>query len=291
MLFGRRKPGFAEPIETNGETAETVLKAVQDTEKAARKKPKSDTFDLERATEIARKTIENAGSMDVARAEMLAGVPEAPEASEVSEASKSAPAKTELFAYLAAQPERLDEFAEMETISEPPAPALTPAQQLAGYIRERSKCAQITPYQLLQEELPDCDALLAQLAEAEDCTDIVTRQGASDVFYYSTQNMSNNYAMIASLIADKNIPVTIAQMTRFNAKTYPSATPLSYFTRSPYFFPMQALETAWQSMQQQEEFADIEMLQNNENTPFFFSTLHLSRRYATAISNVDLYCD
>ncbi len=294
MLFGRRKPGFTDSIDVEGTDAEAVLLAVQETEKAARKKPKADTFDLDRATEIARKTLETAGSMDVARAEMLAGEPEpaAPAAqSEAAVAEDAATEKPDLLAFLAEQPERANEFADQPTVTEPPAPELSPAQKLAGYIRDRSAHAAITPYQLLQAEVEDCDALIAQFATEEGCDDIVTRQGTSDLFYYSNKVMSNNYAMIASFIADKNIGVTIAEMTRFNAKTYPSATPVSYFTRSPYFFSVEEIEAAWQSMQGQEVFADIEMLVNNENTPFFFSTTHLSRRYATAISNVDLYCD
>ncbi len=297
MLFGRRKPGFTDSIEVEGTDAEAVLLAVQDTEKVARKKPKADTFDLDRATEIARKTLETSGSMDVARAEMLAGAPEAPAADAAQGetavvAGKSATTeKPELLAFLASQPERANEFADQPTVTAPPEPELSPAQQLAGYIRERSTCAEITPYQMLLAEVEDCDALIAQFATEEGCGDIVTRQGTSDLFYYSSKTMSNNYAMIATYIADKNIGVTIAEMTRFNAKTYPSATPVSYFTRSPYFFKKEEIEAEWQMMQGQEMFADIEMLRNNENTPFFFSTNHLSRRYATALSDVDLYCD
>ena len=62
----------------------------------------------------------------------------------------------------------------------------------------------------------------------------LSRAGAKDTYYYSSANMSDNYAMIAQLIEDKDLCVMVAEMVRFNARVYPSATPLQYFRRSPY---------------------------------------------------------
>ncbi len=39
------------------------------------------------------------------------------------------------------------------------------------------------------------------------------------------------------------------------------------------------------------EYADIEELTNNQNERFLFSTQHLTRRYAKAISDVDEWTD
>ena len=44
-------------------------------------------------------------------------------------------------------------------------------------------------------------------------------------------------------------------------------------------------------MQGKPEYADIEELTNNQNERFLFSTKHLTRRYAKAISDVDEFCD
>ena len=78
---------------------------------------------------------------------------------------------------------------------------------------------------------------------------------------------------------------------RFNARVYPSATPLRYFRRSPYDLTQEAIEQTWQSMQGKPEYADIEELTNNQNERFLFSTQHLTRRYAKAISDVDEWTD
>jgi len=103
--------------------------------------------------------------------------------------------------------------------------------------------------------------------------------------------MSDNYAMIAQLIEDKDLCVMFAEMVRFNARIYPSATPLKYFQRSPYGLAPEVIEQTWESMQGKPEYADIEELTNNQNERFLFSTKYLTRRYAKAISDVDEFCD
>ena len=139
--------------------------------------------------------------------------------------------------------------------------------------------------------MENADALLAQMPEDPQCADIVSRTGAKDTYYYSSANMSDNYAMIAQLIEDKDLCVMVAEMVRFNARVYPSATPLKYFQRSPYGLAPEVIEQTWQSMQGKPEYSDIEELTNNENERFLFSTKHLTRRYAKAISDVDEFCD
>ena len=101
-------------------------------------------------------------------------------------------------------------------------------------VKGAAAAALITPHALLLEKVENADELLAQMPTDPQCTDIVTRAGAKDTYYYSNANMSDNYAMIAQLIEDKDLCVMFAEMVRFNARIYPSATPLKYFQRSPY---------------------------------------------------------
>ena len=201
-------------------------------------------------------------------------------------------AKPQLLDFLAGEPEaENDPFADQPTKTAPELPELTPAQELAGYIRARSAAALLTPHALLLTEVENADELLAQMPADPQCTDIVTRAGAKDTYYYSNANMSDNYAMIAQLIEDKDLCVMFAEMVRFNARIYPSATPLKYFQRSPYGLAPEEIEQTWKTMQGRLEFADIEELTNNQNERFLFSTKHLTRRYAKAISDVDDFCD
>ena len=298
MLFGRRKPGYTTTVDGSVDPEQAVLE-LQKAELAAKKKPKAEVFDLDAASETARRLKETGSTFDGSAAKTGEDVIAAVEretaelaAKQAAEAAQPDAAKPELLDFLAGEPEaENDPFADQPTKTAPELPQLTPAQELAGYIRARSAAALLTPHALLLEEVENADELLAQMPADPQCTDIVTRAGAKDTYYYSNANMSDNYAMIAQLIEDKDLCVMFAEMVRFNARIYPSATPLRYFQRSPYGLAPEVIEQTWKAMQENPAYADIEELTNNQNERFLFSTKHLTRRYAKAISDVDEFCD
>ena len=290
MLFGRRKPGYTTTVDSSVDPEQAVLD-LQKAELAAKKKPKAEVFDIDAASETARRLKETGSSFDGSAAKTgedviaaveretaeLAAMQAAGAAPESAETVQEEAAKPQLLDFLAGEPEaENDPFADQPTKTAPVLPELPPAQAL------------ITPHALLVSEVENADELLAQMPQDPQCEDIVVRAGAKDTYYYSNANMSDNYAMIAQLIEDKDLCVMFAEMVRFNARVYPSATPLKYFQRSPYGL---APEETWKTMQGRPEFADIEELTNNQNERFLFSTQHLTRRYAKAISDVDDFCD
>ena len=307
MLFGRRKPGYTTTVD--GSDPEQVVLDLQKAEMAAKKKPKSEVFDMDAASETARRLKETGSVFDGSAAKTGEDVIAAVEketaalaakqaaasdatAASTPEAAAENPAGQDLLDFLAAAPEATnDPFADQPTVTAPELPQLTPAQELAGYIRSRSASALVTPHALLVSEVENADELLAQMPEDPQCQDIVSRKGAKDIYYYSNANMSDNYAMIAQLIEDKDLCTMVSEMVRFNARIYPSATPMRYFRRSPYNLSQEEVEQTWQAMQARPEYADIEELTNNQNERFLFSTKYLTRRYAKAISDVDDYCD
>lgn len=298
MLFGRRKPGYTTTVDGSADPEQAVLE-LQKAELAAKKKPKAEVFDIDAASETARRLKETGSTFDGSAAKAGEDVMAVVEretaelaAKQAAEAAQADAAKPELLDFLAAEPEaENDPFADQPTKTAPELPELTPAQELAGYIRARSAAALLTPHALLLTEVENADELLAQMPTDPQCEDITTRKGAKDTYYYSNANMSDNYAMIAQLIEDKDLCVMFAEMVRFNARIYPSATPLKYFQRSPYGLAPEVIEQTWESMQGKPEYADIEELTNNQNERFLFSTKHLTRRYAKAISDVDEFCD
>ena len=300
MLFGRRKPGYTTTVDGSADPEQAVLD-LQKAELAAKKKPKAEVFDIDAASETARRLKETGSTFDGSAAktgeDVIAAVERETAELAAKQAAEAAPeaadaAKPELLDFLAAEPEaENDPFADQPTKTAPELPELTPAQELAGYIRSRSAAALLTPHALLLTEVENADELLAQMPADPQCEDITTRKGAKDTYYYSNANMSDNYAMIAQLIEDKDLCVMFAEMVRFNARIYPSATPLKYFQRSPYGLAPEVIEQTWKSMQGKPEYADIEELTNNQNERFLFSTKHLTRRYAKAISDVDEFCD
>ena len=312
MLFGRRKPGYTTTVDGAADPEQVVLD-LQKAEMAAKKKPKAEVFSIDAASETARRLKETGSTFDgsaakagedvmavveretselAAKQQAAEAAPEAAEAPAVPEGTDAADAKPELLDFLAAAPDaENDPYADQPTKTAPELPELTPAQQLAGYIRSRSAAALVTAHAQLTSEVENADELLAQMPQDPQCEDIVSRTGAKDTYYYSSTNMSDNYAMIAQLIEDRDLCVMFAEMVRFNARIYPSATPLRYFQRSPYGLAPDEIEQTWKTMQGRPEFADIEELTNNQNERFLFSTQYLTRRYAKAISDVDEFCD
>lgn len=312
MLFGRRKPGYTTTVDGAADPEQVVLD-LQKAEMAAKKKPKAEVFSIDAASETARRLKETGSTFDgsaakagedvmavveretselAAKQQAAESAPEAVEAPAVPEGTDAADAKPELLDFLAAAPDaENDPYADQPTKTAPELPELTPAQQLAGYIRSRSAAALVTAHAQLTSEVENADELLAQMPQDPQCEDIVSRTGAKDTYYYSSANMSDNYAMIAQLIEDRDLCVMFAEMVRFNARIYPSATPLRYFQRSPYGLAPDEIEQTWKTMQGRPEFADIEELTNNQNERFLFSTQYLTRRYAKAISDVDEFCD
>ena len=312
MLFGRRKPGYTTTVDGAADPEQVVLN-LQKAEMAAKKKPKAEVFSIDAASETARRLKETGSTFDgsaakagedvmavveretselAAKQQAAKAAPEAAEAPAVPEGTDAADAKPELLDFLAAAPDaENDPYADQPTKTAPELPELTPAQQLAGYIRSRSAAALVTAHAQLTSEVENADELLAQMPQDPQCEDIVSRTGAKDTYYYSSANMSDNYAMIAQLIEDRDLCVMFAEMVRFNARIYPSATPLRYFQRSPYGLAPDEIEQTWKTMQGRPEFADIEELTNNQNERFLFSTQYLTRRYAKAISDVDEFCD
>ena len=312
MLFGRRKPGYTTTVDGAADPEQVVLD-LQKAEMAAKKKPKAEVFSIDAASETARRLKETGSTFDgsaakagedvmavveretselAAKQQAAKAAPEAAEAPAVPEDTDAADAKPELLDFLAAAPDaENDPYADQPTKTAPELPELTPAQQLAGYIRSRSAAALVTAHAQLVSEVENADELLAQMPQDPQCEDIVSRTGAKDTYYYSSANMSDNYAMIAQLIEDRDLCVMFAEMVRFNARIYPSATPLRYFQRSPYGLAPDEIEQTWKTMQGRPEFADIEELTNNQNERFLFSTQYLTRRYAKAISDVDEFCD
>ena len=312
MLFGRRKPGYTTTVDGAADPEQVVLD-LQKAEMAAKKKPKAEVFSIDAASETARRLKETGSTFDgsaakagedvmavveretselAAKQQAAEAAPEAAEAPAVPEGTHAADAKPELLDFLAAAPDaENDPYADQPTKTAPELPELTPAQQLAGYIRSRSAAALVTAHAQLISEVENADELLAQMPQDPQCEDIVSRTGAKDTYYYSSANMSDNYAMIAQLIEDRDLCVMFAEMVRFNARIYPSATPLRYFQRSPYGLAPDEIEQTWKTMQGRPEFADIEELTNNQNERFLFSNQYLTRRYAKAISDVDEFCD
>ena len=184
MLFGRRKPGYTTTVDAASDPEQVILD-LQKAEMAAKKKPKAEVFDIDAASETARRLKETGSMFDGSAAKLgedvIAAVERETDALAAKQAeAQPAPAQTstpddaekpQLLDFLAAAPEAEgDPYADQPTVTAPELPELTPAQELAGYIRSRSAAALVTPHALLVSEVENADELLAQFEVVKTCS-------------------------------------------------------------------------------------------------------------------------
>ncbi len=157
MLFGRRKPGYTTTVDSSVDPEQAVLD-LQKAELAAKKKPKAEVFDIDAASETARRLKETGSSFDGSAAKTgedviaaveretaeLAAMQAAGAAPEAAETVQDEAAKPQLLDFLAGEPEvENDPFADQPTQTAPEPPELTPragAGRLHPFPQRRRAC-------------------------------------------------------------------------------------------------------------------------------------------------------
>ena len=196
--------------------------------------------------------------------------------------NKPAEEKPELIDYLESLPEvdvPFQPFPEDEPVV---VPQKTEAQALAEELRQRSKDAQLTAEKALRAAHENWEELLSGL---QGEADIVFIKGEKDRYFYSNRYMTDNYARIAMLVEEKNWPHTIAEMVRFNCKTYPASTAYTYFMEHPYYLTRPQLERALAQVFRDPQYADIAMVNAANGEPYLYSRLFFTDRYGKALAD------
>lgn len=173
---------------------------------------------------------------------------------------------------------------EAEKLAAEPPVELTPGELLADFIRRYSANAELVSYAELKKDDPDIDAHLKEIEEHTELGDIMRIKGQKGTYFYSNNSMTDNYAMIAALVVEKDLAHTVAEMTRWNAKTYPAPTPMDYFTRHPYYMTIPQLERVRKELQMDEKYSDIGEVITGNNKVYFHADPPMSKRYATALA-------
>lgn len=265
MLFGRRKPGFAKEVELR---PEDISNEFSDRNDPARQ-DQNPKFEKEEMAAAANAVIEGTAQS--------------------AEPSKDAP--VDIFEYMDSLPEVNDPFEPSEDpmIEDPTlGPDYTQMKEgeiLANYIRERTQSVNLTPRKELEAEDPTIGDAIEEMLSLESCQDIRIVKGQKDEYFYSFSYMAKNYAMIAMLVYEKDIPHTIAHMVRFNCKTYPAPSPVEYFTRHPFSYTKPQLDHAIRMIEQNEAYKDVKVLTTWNGARYLYSEDVMAKKYAQALAN------
>ena len=266
MLFGRRKPGFAKEVELK---PEDISNEFSDRNDPARQ-DQNPKFEKEEMAAAANAVIEGT-------------------AQAAAEPSKDAP--VDVFEYMDSLPDVADPFEPSEDpmIEDPTlGPDYTQLKEgeiLANYIRERTQGVNLTPRKELEAEDPTISDAIEEMLSLESCQDIRIVKGQKDEYFYSFSYMAKNYAMIAMLVYEKDIPHTIAHMVRFNCKTYPAPSPVEYFTRHPFSYTKPQLDHAIRMIQQNEAYKDVKVLTTWNGRQYLYSEDVMTKKYAQVLAD------
>ena len=158
-------------------------------------------------------------------------------------------------------------------------------EALAEKIRKRTKALEVTAYAWLLREDSEAKRLLELFSLDEAYNDIVQIAGQKDTYYYSSATMTSQYATIAVLIEEKDHLLTVAQMVRYHAKTYPSPTAERYFLDPPYNFPKPQMEQLRRMFANHQLYADIKEVTTKNGKVYLYSSEHMTERYAQALAD------
>lgn len=218
------------------------------------------------------------------RLRKAAGMQEAPKAEPPM--PEAEPDKPDLIDYLESLPEVEVPYTPFEEDKEIDAPKRSAAEMLACEIRLCTRGEELVSLTQLRSACENADELLEEMKDLASCADISAIQGDKDVYYYCTTYMTDNYAKIAMLVLEKDWPRTIAEMVRFNCKTYPCSTPYEYFMRPPYLLTKPQLMRALDQVFRNEAYKDIVSVNASNGAPYLYSTEYFTERYGKALADL-----
>ena len=157
----------------------------------------------------------------------------------------------------------------------------SPESIVADFIRQHSASGQLVgrsvflqpPYSVPETDL---SVLLDVLCQDAINADITRVQGAEDVYFYSTQTMTANYADMCVQVVENDICRAIAEAVRFDGRTYPRPYKVAMLTQPPYSFESQQITAALTAMETHPDYADIRTVESSNAEPYLFSERFMS---------------
>lgn len=143
------------------------------------------------------------------------------------------------------------------------------------YLTLTDLCAQT------EKERDEARALMEEARTRPEYADVYVYEGAKDLYYYIYPELAHNYVRGVAMAQENDLPRIIAEVVRYESKTYPRATDIRTFTRFPYHYTVIQVRRMLERMARQSEYADLERYTSGQKNEYIFSTRHLSRRYAT----------
>lgn len=116
------------------------------------------------------------------------------------------------------------------------------------------------------------------------CDDIAAVHGSSGSSLYSTDIMTDAYATWAHLAEEDDDVATLVACAREESKLYPRPLLAQSLSNAPFFLDEERVARAFEAAVASGAYPDLETVCASNDDVYYFSTLHLSRRYARSLA-------
>lgn len=126
-------------------------------------------------------------------------------------------------------------------------------------------------------------ALYVMMRQADDICYLVEVVGKKDRYYYDNRVITTNYARMLVLMADEQHWQTLAEMTRFECKTYPRPYSVMLLQESPFNLSVPEVEIALKALSDQPQCEDIKQVCASNGALYLYSQTYMVEALAQSL--------
>jgi hypothetical protein len=160
---------------------------------------------------------------------------------------------------------------------------------MAGYIRSESINGRLVEINALKDvvdmEADDIQPLMERLM---DFPEFIVLKSVSDengtIYWYSGNDMTDRYVHILVGLKQKNLVAHIAEMVRYESKTYPRPTRVDLFLEKPYSVGYETLDEMLGSLSEGSAYRDLKFTQASNGVTYLYSDRYLTGFYAAKLA-------
>ena len=163
---------------------------------------------------------------------------------------------------------------------------------LVRYIRENSALGKfitlddffVEPIHFDKEKI---DEALKEIKQSEEYQDINKLIGKEKEYFYSTKEMTENYAKILFQIEEKDMLRLVAETIRSDSRRFPKTTNTKVFLAEPFHLRKDEIKSILEQFKQDENYQDIQESRASNGVICLYSNQFLSKDHADALSELE----
>ena len=129
-------------------------------------------------------------------------------------------------------------------------------------------------------------AVIAEMKAQEGYDDLYCYEGTKEIYYYVYPKIAHNYVRNCALAESDDIERIVAEVVRYESKTYPRPTCTEAFGRFPYRYTSHQVKVALERMLPNAEYADLKTYTSKvQQKLYIYSTQYLDVKRAEFLAD------